>query len=144
MVTFAVDISGGPSKKWPIWSLDKKNAIVQEGGFDHEVFLRATCGWDSTDEHRVWRLRATAFGLSDAPVAFRRPPKKNLVNSAESSPGAGLKFEAPRFDPRRYFIFRISGRAVGAITTHNDDSLGCGETDLLLKVRFFWGSGLGS
>ena len=36
-------ISLGAPKKWPIWSLDIKNALLQAGGFDREIYLRAPC-----------------------------------------------------------------------------------------------------
>ena len=39
-----------------------------------------------------------------------------------------------------FFVFRKSGWAVGAATTHIEDILECGEPDLLLKVRRFLGN----
>ena len=99
-------------------------------GIDREVYLRAPREWIPKDTSRVGRLRAPASGLHGAPVAFRRPLRKDLVNSAESLFGAGLRFEVSSFGPRLYCIFQESGGAVGAIATHVDDISGRGEPDL--------------
>ena len=75
-------ISPAALQKWPLRSLDIKNACPQADGFDREVYLRASCEWAPKDGRRVWKLRAPAYGLNDAPVAFHRPLPKNLVDSA--------------------------------------------------------------
>ena len=59
------------------------------------------------------------------------------MNSVESLSRVGLRFEVSSFGPRLYFVFRKSGGAVGAAATPTGDILGCGEPDLLLKVRRF-------
>ena len=46
-----------------------------------------------------------------------------------------LRLEASKFDPCLFFIFRETGPAVGVMTTHIDDLLGCGEQDILDKMR---------
>ena len=104
--------------------------------------------WNSSDTRRVWKLRAPAYGLNDAPVAVHRPLRKYSVNSAESLPSAGLRFEASSFDPRLFYVFRKSGEAIGAIATRIDGILGRGVPDLFLKARRLpenesgnWGSG---
>ena len=51
---------------------DIKNAFLQAGGLDRDVFLHAPMEWDSTCTMRVWKLKAPAYGLNDAPVAFYR------------------------------------------------------------------------
>ena len=56
-------ISLGALRKWPLWSLDIKNAFGQADGFDRDVFRRAPCGWNSTDARRAWKLRA-AYSIS--------------------------------------------------------------------------------
>ena len=47
----------------------------------------------------------------------------------------GLRSEVSLFGPRDYLVSQKLGGAVGAVTTHIDDISGCGEPDLLLKVR---------
>ena len=47
----------------------------------------------------------------------------------------GLEFEVSPFDPCLRFVFRVSGGEVGALTAHIDDSLACGEVDILLGRR---------
>ena len=49
----------------------------------------------------------------------------------------GLRRKASTFDPCSFFVFRDQGQAVGAFTTHIDDILGCGEPDVLPKIRGF-------
>ena len=44
---------------------------------------------------------------------------------------------ASAFDPCLFFVFRDQGQAAGAFTTHIDDILGCGEPDVLPKIRRF-------
>ena len=100
-----------------IWSADAINAFLQTAGFAREVFPRAPAKWGPEGTHRVWKLRAPAYGLNDAPVAFR-----NLLNSVDSLARAGLKFQVSSFGPRLYLIFRRSGGATGAITTHFGDT----------------------
>ena len=46
-----------------------------------------------------------------------------------------MKFQVASFNPRPYFIFRRSGRAVGAVTTHIDDTPGLGEADVVSDGR---------
>ena len=51
----------------------------------------------------------------------------------------GLKFRAPSFGPCLHFVFRVSGGEVGSLTAQTDDSLACGEPDILLEVRQYLG-----
>ena len=62
-------------------------------------------------------MRVLTSGLSDAPEAFRQASRKNLVSPVVR---AFILF----------FVFKEGG--VGAIATHIDDILRCGEPDLLL------------
>ena len=128
-------ISLGALKEWPLSSLDIKKPFLQVDGFDREVYRRAPCERNSKDSRLVWKLRAPAYGLNDAPVAYRRPPRKSLGSCVESPPSVGLRIAASSFDPRMYSFFRKSGEAAGAITTHIDNILGCGEAGLLQKAR---------
>ena len=130
-------ISLGALKKWPICSQDIKNAFLLADGFGRDVYLRAPCVWNSKKTRRVWILIAPAYGLNDAPVAFRRSLRIFLVNSVESLASVGLRCGVSPFDPRLYFVYNRSGSAVGAIATHIDDILGCGEYGLLAKIRPF-------
>ena len=70
-------------------------------------------------------------------MAVDRSLRKYSVNSVDSLFGVVLKFEASSSVPRLYFVIRKSGRAVEAFATHIDNISGCGEPDLLLKVRRF-------
>ena len=47
----------------------------------------------------------------------------------------GLRRQASTPDPCLFFIIRCTGSAAGAFITHIDDILGCGEPDVLPKIR---------
>ena len=83
----------GALTKWPLRNLDIKNACLQADVFGREVYLRAPRGWNSKDARRVWKLRAPAYGLNDAPAVFHRSLRKYSANSVESLSSAGLRFE---------------------------------------------------
>ena len=136
-------ISLGALKRWAIWSLDAKNAFLKADGFERGVYVRAPCEWSFWGDRRVWRPRAPAYGRNGVPAAFHRPLREYLVNSAESLPRLGLRFEASSSDPCLSYVFRKSGEAVGVIATRIDDILGCGEPDLQLEVRRFSGKRFG-
>ena len=128
-------ISLGARTQWPLWTLDIKNAFLQADGFIREVNLPAPSAWNSRDTRRVWKLRAPAYALNDAPVAAHRSRRKYVVNSAASLSSVGLRFEFPSFDPRMCFVPRGSGSAVGVSATHIDDILGRGEPEISPKAR---------
>ena len=88
-------ISLGALGKWPLWSLDIKNAFLQADGFDRGVFLRAPREWNSKESRRVWKLQAPAYGLIDAPVAAHRPLRKYLLNSVLSLPLLDFVLKSP-------------------------------------------------
>ena len=57
------------------------------------------------------------------------------MNSADSLPTVGLRFEVSSFDLCLYFVYRRTGSAAGAFATHIGDIPGCGEGNLLAKAR---------
>ena len=82
-------------------------------------------------------MKAPAYGLNDAPAAFRRSLKRHLLNSELPTRSVGLRCRASAFDPCLFFAFRDEGQAVGASATHIDDISGCGEPDALEKICHF-------
>ena len=88
-------------------------------------------------------MHAPAYGLRDAPAVFRWALRRYLLNSADSSAQEGLEFRVAAFDLYQHPISRTSGRAVGAIATHIDDILGCGEPNVSANVRGFSGRHFG-
>ena len=107
VVAFAIDISG-LTKRWRIWSLDFKNALLQTDGSGREAYVRDPYEWKSLGAFRVWKSGAAALGLSGAQAASRRPLRRYLASSAEPRPKVGLRFEAPSRGPRpaSYFASR--------------------------------------
>ena len=92
---------------------------------------------------RVWKLSAPASGLNDAPVAAHRSHKRFLVNDADSLRAVDLRLEASVFDLGLFFVYRSSGSAVGVITTHIEDLLGCGEHDSFQRMEKFLAASFG-
>ena len=130
-------ISLAALRRWKLWSIDKKNAFLQADGFARVVFVQAPPEWSPGDHRRIWKLNAPAYGLNDAPVAFHRSLKRFLLNDKESLKAVDIRLEVSKFDPCLFFVFRGSGPAVGVMTSHIDDLLGCGEQDILAKMEKF-------
>ena len=97
---WAPPISFGALTKWPLWGLDFQKASLRADGFDREVYLRAPDESKSKDDRSLWRLRALAYGINDAPVALHQSLSKFWVNSSKSASGAGLRSEVSLFGPR--------------------------------------------
>ena len=107
------------------------------------VHLRDPIERGPKDARRIWQLHASACGLHDSLAAFEKTPKRYLSRTENSLARAGLKFEASSRGPFLHFILRGIGSAVGAITLHTDDILGCGEQDALPKVPHYLNHQLG-
>ena len=80
-------------------------------------------------------MNAPAYRLNDAPVAPHRFLERYLVNANDSLEAVDLRIEASKFDPCLSLVFQRSGNAVGVITTHIADLLGCGGKDVLPRMR---------
>ena len=100
-------------------------------------FFLAPMDWDPACTTRARKLKAPAYGLHDAPVAFHRSPKRHVLTSELSMKSVGLRRQASTFDPCVFFVFRDQWQAVGALATHIDDISGRGEPDVLTKIRHF-------
>ena len=102
---------------------------------------KCACGFPRTGVHRMRIVRGNrmrwALVLNDAQAAFRRSPQKYSLTSAHLPANVGLRFRGPSVDPCSYFVFRKAGGGVGAFTTHIDDSVECGEQDVLAKISVF-------
>ena len=110
-----------------IWRLGVKNAFPRVDCFRRDVFIRATVEWRPSGDSRIWNLRASAYGLIDAPAASRSAVKRYSL--------CALEFQAPTSGPTSYFVFRSSGGAVGDLAANIDDVPGCWEPDIFLKAR---------
>ena len=81
--------------------------------------------------------KGPAYGLNDAPAASHRSLKRYLSNSELPTQCVGLRRQASTFDPCLFFVLRNEGQAAGAFTTHIDVISGCGEPEVLAKMRNF-------
>ena len=86
-----------------------KHAFLQSDGFRREVFLRSPVKWNPKGVRRILGPHAPAYGLYDAPAAFRAALQRYLVRSDNSSACVGLNFHVPSFDPCQFFVSRRSG-----------------------------------
>ena len=75
------------------------------------------------------------MGIRDAPVVFHRSLRKRPATSEDSPGKVGLRFEVLSSGPFPCFVFRMAGG--GAISTHIDDILGCGEPGVLSETQKF-------
>ena len=82
-------------------------------------------------------MNAPAYGLDDAPVAFRRPLEKYLLPSEDSPAKVGLHYQISPSDPCLLFAFPEPGGAVGTFATHIDDKFRRGEQNALAKIEVF-------
>ena len=73
----------------------------------------------------------------DLTVAFHHYLKDHPLISGAALKRAGLRCQVSSFDPFLVSIFRETGSAVGALTTHIDDTFGRGEPDVPPKIRDF-------
>ena len=73
--------------------MEIKNALLEADGFNREEYVRAPREWNSKKTRHFRKLKAPAYRLNDAPVAFHRPLRKYFPNPAESLSAAGLRFE---------------------------------------------------
>ena len=63
--------------------------------------------------------------------------RKYLLKSVDLRAKVGFRFRVSSSHPRLFLLFRRDGGAVGAFATHMEDVLGCGEQDVLTKIRVF-------
>ena len=110
-----------------------KNAFLQADTFQRNVFLQALPEWEPSDSRRFWKLNAPAYGLNDAPVAFRCALRQSLK-------AVGPLYKAPSLAQCPY----KTTAAVGVFTTHTDDILGCELHGVLDRARKFSGKRFGS
>ena len=122
-------------RKSNAWSLDIKNAFSQVDGFGRDGCLQAPVGWEPWRSDRIWKLKASAYGLNDAPVAFHRSLMRQILNSEAPMKHVGLRRQASTFESCVFLILRGAGRALGAFATHFDGVLGRGEPDVLPEIR---------
>ena len=124
-------------KTWELLSLHIKNASSQVDGFTRNVCLKAPSEWEPLCSNRVWNLEAAAYNINDAPAAFRCSLERHQLDSDASLKRAGPRRQLSTVGPCLFFIFRNTGSAACAFTTRIDDILGCGEPDVLPKIRDF-------
>ena len=121
-------------RKWKLWSLDVKEASSRADRFDRDVFLHAPEEWDPACSTRVWELKAPAYGLNDAPVAFRRSLKRHLSNSELPAKSVGIRCQVSPSD------FGVRSPAAEVLAAHRNDFSGWGEPGALATLRHFSGA----
>ena len=108
------------------------------------VYLWAPREWCPRNPCRVWRLKAPAYGLTDAPAEFHKTLKRYLAKSNESLKLVGLRFETSTLDSRLYAILNNEKVAAGVFSTQIDDILGCGAPGVLERTRHYLGHRFGA
>ena len=90
-------------KKRELRSLNFKNTFSRADGCTQEVALQAPSDWGTLRGDRVWKLKAPAFGLSEAPAAFRRSLGRRFLNSDGSLQRVKFRCQVSTFRPSHYF-----------------------------------------
>ena len=79
--------------------------------------------------NRVWKLHAPAYGLSDAPVEFRKSLKRYLLKSEFPPKLVVLRYEVSTLNHCLYMVYNSEKEAAGVFSSHIDDILGCGAPE---------------
>ena len=114
-----------------------RRLFLHFGGFGRDVILRARAGWNPVGAPRIWKAQAPAYGLYDAPAALHKILRRFCSRYKNSLALLGLKRQASVSDSCLYFVVRRCGGGVGPLTTHMDDTLGCGVPDIFSRGRQF-------
>ena len=80
--------------------------------------IRVPPGWNLPATARTGKLRASAYGINDAPIAFYRTLCAYLLGEAVTVELLGLHFAVSLFGSRPYFLMRAGDRSAGIIATH--------------------------
>ena len=78
-----------PLKKWEIWSLDIKSAMIRGDSFHRDPFVHALPKRGPSGRNCSRELRVAAYGLIDAPAASFATLHKYLLYEGRSISEAG-------------------------------------------------------
>ena len=103
------------SQSWSLNSIDIKSAFLYGKEINRQVYLKPPK--DFAREGKVWLLKKTVYGLSDASKSWYIRIKEEVLK---------LNGKVSKYDPG-VFMYQYRGTLHGLLVTHVDD--------------FFWGSG---
>ena len=101
--------------KWKIHSLDIKSAYLQGNRIERDIYLKPPPEFASYN--KVWKLKKTVYGLSDAARAWFLRVKNELIR---------MGIEISIVDPA-LFSWKFQGRLEGIICVYVDDILWVGS-----------------
>ena len=106
------------SNKWAISSLDVKAAFLQGYNIEREVYLRPP---KEAGTDKLWRLRKTVYGLSDAPLSWYTKVCDALIE---------LGMERSMYD-EAFFYCKVGDTLQGLVCCHVDDFF-CTGSDMFI------------
>ena len=104
------------SKGWKLKASDVKSAFLQGNDIQRDVFIKPPVE-AKRREGKVWRLKKTLYGLVDAAKQFYNSVSEELIN---------LGMKKSKVDPALFYRIK-DGEVVGALITHIDDFMHCGN-----------------
>ena len=101
---------------WTIQTTDIKSAFLQGKDIKRDVFIIPPKESD-TPRGKLWKLKKTLYGLMDAARQFYDSVEEALLK---------LGMIQSKVDPALFYM-REKGKLIGALVTHIDDFMHCGE-----------------
>ena len=104
------------SKGWILKSSDIKCAFLQGKEIQRAVFIKPPAE-AKREKGKVWRLKKTLYGLVDAAKQFYTSVREELLS---------LGMKQSKVDPALFYKVN-DGEVIGALITHIDDFMHCGN-----------------
>ena len=121
--TIRILLTLAASKDWEIQTTDIKSAFVQGKDISRDMSISPPEESD-TRKGKIWKLKKTLYGLIDAARQFHDSTEEVLLK---------LGMTQSQVDPTLYYL-EEQGHVIGALVTHVDDFMHCGEDSLNEKV----------
>ena len=104
------------NKGWTLKSTDIKCAFLQGNEMQRDVFIKPPTE-AKREARKVWRLKKTLYGLVDAAKQFYNSVREELLS---------LGMKQSKVDPALFYKVN-DGEVIGALITHIDDFMHCGN-----------------
>jgi hypothetical protein len=111
-------------RKWPIKTRDIKSAFLQGKDIDREVFVLPPPEAQDKNKWMIWQLKKSLYGLNDAARQFYDSVEAELVR---------LGAKRSQVDPALFYVEQ-DGEIIGALATHIDDFMHCGNAAFDVEV----------
>ena len=128
-------ISQSTLKRWKPRKKGKKRASFHADASDSEVSVHAPPARVSSTPEKVWRLRAPAYGLSDAPGVTRDTIHAYRSGEKATEMRTGPLIKVSPLDANTSYIHTPDGHSMRAIATHINVILETGQVIVFPPFR---------